>query len=204
MNFLRLFQMYRRPFLMFLNPSSTWLRSFLTSSKHLRCIWDTSCSLKHLTDLFPACPYYFENFWIIWDDSWCMWDTFFSVLASSWQVWESSRRQFLLYSRTYLVYLRFPDILKSLQDLFKILHDILNTLSNLPKTLFNLFETLPDTFETLLEVFGSLSLSLRCLLTCFTSSSWLLWEPSRLQMNPETLFLCLQHLLIWLLLYLVY
>ena len=99
MNFLRLFQMYRRPFLMFLNPSSTWLRSFLTSSKHLRCIWDTSCSLKHLTDLFPACPYYFENFWIIWDDSWCMWDTFFSVLASSWQVWESSRRQFLLYSR---------------------------------------------------------------------------------------------------------
>lgn len=60
--FLRLFQMYKRPFLMFLNLSSTWLRSFLTSSKHLRCIWDTSCSLKHLTDLFPACPYYFENF----------------------------------------------------------------------------------------------------------------------------------------------
>ena len=134
---------------------------------------------------------------------------FFSVLATSWQVWESSwsiwDTSCYIWEPT-LMYLRFPDVLESLQDLFKILHDILDTLL---KTLLNLFETLPDMFEILLEVFGflSLSLSLRCLLTCFTSSSWLLWEPSRLEEIPDVLFetlsLCLQHFLISLLLYLM-
>lgn len=163
------------------------LRLFLTCLKHLRCVWDTSCSLKHLTDLFIVCPYYFENL----PDLFEMLPDVFEILILCSGYFLPSLRLFLKYLRQLLtifeslphVFKILPDIFESLHDLFETLCDTWDTLSNLLETLLDLFEK-PHPFETLLEMFGSL-LHLRSLLTCSKRSSWLFWEPSRLEEIPD-------------------
>lgn len=196
-------------FLMFLRPFSTWLRSFWTCLKYQRCIWDTSCSLKHLTDLSIVVL-------LSWEPSWLemLPDVFETLLLcsgyflTSLSLFLEHLRQCLLYSGINFMYLRFPDILESLQDLFKILHDTLRHLVKLAwdstqpiwnftwhvwepsgsvqvSFSFTQFEILTDLFnEVFLTTLGTFQT---------WGDSWCIWNS-----------FCLQHFWICLLLYLIY